>query len=279
MTLAPNFDFSQSNLQDYVDCPYRFYLRYIMHTKWPALMVDDAFEFEQRGQAGARFHRLIQQYLLGVPEERVNELAQSDPDAEIKLWWHNFLEFAAPLLVGQKFVEISLNTALAGHRLVAKYDLILDAGNNHWIIFDWKTSQKKPRSEWMVQRIQTRLYRFVLVEAIASLSPGVKINAEQVTMNYWFANHPQTPLSLPYTEEDFRKDHTYFNDLIAEIKNKAPKDFFRTSDLKQCRYCVYRSHCDRGVQAGDLETFEDFGLQPENFELDVSFEDIAEIKF
>ncbi len=50
MSLPETFDFTQSNLQDYIDCPYRFNLRYIRHAKWPALIVDDALEFEQRGQ-------------------------------------------------------------------------------------------------------------------------------------------------------------------------------------------------------------------------------------
>ncbi len=48
MKLADSFDFTQSNLQDYVECPYRFYLRHVLHTKWPALIVDDALEYEQR---------------------------------------------------------------------------------------------------------------------------------------------------------------------------------------------------------------------------------------
>ena len=70
MRLPKDFDFTQSNLQDYVDCPYRFYLRYGLRLKWPALMVDEALKFEQHGQMGARFHQLVQQYEEILQRER-----------------------------------------------------------------------------------------------------------------------------------------------------------------------------------------------------------------
>jgi hypothetical protein len=85
MILPADFDFTQGNLQDYLDCPYRFYMRYILRTKWPALVVGDALEFEARGQAGGRFHRLVQQYLLGVPQDRINQMADEDPNPDCAL--------------------------------------------------------------------------------------------------------------------------------------------------------------------------------------------------
>ena len=96
MTLPKHFDFNQSKLQDYVDCPYRFYLRHVKHTKWPALIVDSAVDFEKRTQAGARFHRMIQQYLSGVPESQINAISLADPIPDIAIWWENFLNFIPP---------------------------------------------------------------------------------------------------------------------------------------------------------------------------------------
>ena len=67
----------------------------------------------------------------------------------------------------------------------------------------------------------------------------------------------------------------------AQIFEEVEKldGFKKTEDPKKCRFCVYRSHCDRGVVAGDLSSFEVFDTAPETFKLDTDFEDIAEIEY
>ena len=279
MKLPENFDFSQSNLQDYVDCHYRFYLRYIKHMKWPALIVDDAVDFEQRGQTGARFHRLLQQYLLGLPEDRLGDLAAADPAKEVIGWWQDFLDNVPPWLSGRQFVETTLSTTLAGHRLVAKYDLILVQEDGQMAIFDWKTSRKRPRKDWLMERVQTRLYRLILTQAGSNITGQNSIAPETVTMNYWFAPQPAILVSLPYAQNTYEKDRLFFSGLIDEIINREEDDFLKTYNVDKCRYCVYRSHCDRGIGAGDLAAFEDFQTEPEDFDEDIKFADIPEIEF
>lgn len=279
MNLPKDFHFSQSNLQDYVDCPYRFYLRYCLRLKWPALLVDDALAYEQRGQIGARFHQLIQQYLLGIPEDRIADLAAADPAPELPRWWANFLQYVDPMIEGKKFIETTLNAGLDGNFLLAKFDMILLREDGHLEIFDWKTSQKKPRAEWLAQRVQTRLYRYVLTEAGAELAGGGAVKAEQILMHYWFTAQPQNTVSLPYSQQAHQADRAYFINLINEIIKRDPSQFYRTDALEKCRFCVYRSHCDRGDRAGALENFEDFETGPEDFEIDIEFDQIAEIAF
>ncbi len=279
MKLPEAFDFNQSNLQDYVDCPYRFYLRHILRTRWPALVVDDAIEFERRGQTGARFHRMIQQFLLGVPEDRLTAAAAVDPEPEVLTWWEGFLENVPPWLDGMPHVEITLGTFLDGKRLVAKYDLILAKPDGSLEIFDWKTSQRAMKKAWLLEKVQTRLYRLILARAAQSLTEGKPIRPENIRMSYWFAPYPDTPVTLPYTTEACRDDQAYFEDLIREIGQKSAEGFFRTQDLRQCRFCVYRSHCDRGIEAGDLADFEMADYEPETTNLDVDFESITEIQF
>lgn len=278
MILPEQFDFTQGNLQDYVDCPYRFYLRHIRHTKWPALIVEAAHEFEERTRAGARFHRMVQQYLSGVPESQIADFALADPLPDIAIWWDRFVNFIPPWLEGQHLVETLLSTHHAGHRLIAKYDLLLVTDQNRFIIFDWKTSSRKPRKELILGKIQTRLYRFILTQAGSIFIPeGIK--ASQVTMNYWYASVPDTPISLPYDHEAYEKDVAYFTQIIGEIQGNEENDFSKTADTRKCRYCVYRSHCDRGVQAGDLEAFVDFPLDDGQDNLDIDFDNISEIEF
>jgi len=278
MILPEQFDFTQSNLQDYADCPYRFYLRHIRHTKWPALIVDSALKFERRTRAGARFHRMVQQYLSGVPESQITDFVLADPLPDIAIWWNSFLNFIPPWLDGRHLVETILSTHHAGHRLIAKYDLILVQDQDKFIIFDWKTSSRKPRKEWLLQKSQTKLYRFILTQAGSIFKPN-EIKPSQVTMNYWYASVPDTPISLPYDLEAYEKDEAFLTQIIGEIRDNEKSDFVRTSDGRKCRYCVYRSHCDRGIQAGNLEDYEDFDLSERQDELDIDFENIQEIEF
>jgi hypothetical protein len=280
MKLPEVFDFTQSNLQDYLDCPYRFYLRYILQTKWPALVVEDAVKFEQRGQAGARFHRLIQQYLVGVPEEQLTKLADADPEPDIAVWFDHFRTHVPQWIKGEKFIEITMSTNLNGERLVAKYDLILvHPDRKSLTIFDWKTSQKQPKKEWLLDRIQTRLYRFLLAQAHQALVQDQNVKPQDIAMYYWFANFPANPTRLPYDEKAFQTDQLFFESLIDEIKARDENAFEKTTDVNKCRYCVYRSHCDRGTHAGDLADFDDFQRETEELEMETPFEDIAEIKF
>ncbi|MGC1378508.1 MAG: PD-(D/E)XK nuclease family protein, partial [Anaerolineales bacterium] len=55
------FTFSQSSLQDYVDCARRFQLRYIEHLQWPAVETAPVLENERRQLEGQQFHRMAQQ--------------------------------------------------------------------------------------------------------------------------------------------------------------------------------------------------------------------------
>lgn len=279
MKLPDAFDFTQSNLQDYVECPYRFYMRYYLRTKWPALVVDDALEFEQRTQSGARFHRLIQQYLIGVPEGRLTEIANADTEQLIAAWWDDFLIHVPPLFDGEKFIETTLSTFLGGRRLVAKYDLILVNPSGKLVIFDWKTSQKKISKEMLLERIQTRLYRLIMTLAGNMLTGEHDIAPNRIEMNYWFAPHPETLITLSYDDVQFQEDQAYFTNLIEEIQQRSVEAFERTQDIRKCRFCIYRSHCDRGTSAGHLDAFDDFDLNTEEETPDLEYDEIEEIAF
>ncbi len=74
--LDPYFSFSQSSLQDYVDCPRRFQLRYIEHLAWPAIETEPLLENERRLREGQQlFHRMVQQHLIGLPVEKLTRMA------------------------------------------------------------------------------------------------------------------------------------------------------------------------------------------------------------
>jgi CRISPR/Cas system-associated exonuclease Cas4 (RecB family) len=265
--------FSQGSLQDYVDCRRRFQLRYLLKVAWPALEAEPAYENESAMQQGALFHRLIQQHLLGIPAERLTLLAKG-PD--LSRWWQNYLGFKYPSATAL-YPEATLSMPLMGCRLVAKYDLILVGSEGRVTIYDWKTSRKRPKRAWLLERLQTRVYPCLLAQAGAHLNQGIQVAPEQIDMIYWFAEAPNEPETIRYSADQYAKDETYLKSLIAEINGLSPEAFTLTPNVERCRFCTYRSLCDRGVEAGNLAEL-DTELEPVA-EAEFDFDQIAEIAF
>ncbi|MFZ6030599.1 MAG: PD-(D/E)XK nuclease family protein [Chloroflexota bacterium] len=277
--------FSQLSLQDYADCRRCFQLRHVFKLRWPAVESEPALENERAMQQGARFHRLVQHHFMGISAEQLLSLARSDG---FERWWQHFLDFAR--LSGFEkgegaafYPEISLaaslpGTAGGGRRLVAKYDLLVIHPDGRLAIYDWKTSRKKPRRAWLLERLQTRVYPYVLACAGAHLFPhGVKLAPENIEMIYWFAEEPDGPERIAYSAAMFKQDGAYLAGLVDEIVTLAPEDFHLTAHTEHCRFCTYRSLCNRGRAAGDWEEVED---EPEPVSLaEFDFEQIAEIAF
>jgi CRISPR/Cas system-associated exonuclease Cas4 (RecB family) len=269
-TLAPGFIFSQSSLQDYSDCPRRFQLRYMDLLQWPAVESEPAMENERRQQAGRLFHRLVQQYFIGVPAEKIL-LQVSSPD--LQRWWENFTQNPIDLQGYIQHTELTLSTPLGGNfRLIAKYDLVAIKPGIEIIVFDWKTYAKHPRDEFLAARWQTRIYRALMIQAGTLLFGGSSINPAALTMMYWFAEYPTQPARFPYTAAQYKRDTDALDKLVNEIA--SAKEFPKTDEEKKCSYCVYRSFCDRKVIIGDKLFLEDDPVEPE-----INLEQIQEIAF
>ena len=80
MSLPERFHFTQSSLQDYLDCPRRFQLRYVLDQPWPAVESEPLIERERLAELGRRFHQMAQRHTVGVPVEQITASAQ---DAEL----------------------------------------------------------------------------------------------------------------------------------------------------------------------------------------------------
>ena len=273
--IPAKFTFSQSSLQDYADCPRRFQLRYLNRLLYPAAESEPALENERHQQEGQYFHRLAQQYLLGIPAEKLARLANTP---NLHRWWENFVN--AKDLTGLRdlsglYPEVTLSAPLGDFRLVAKIDLIAVTVDERIVIYDWKTYRKRPRNEWLSARWQTRVYRALLVAAGAHLNGGRPIIPERCEMVYWFANYPDDPARFPYNESQYKRDWDALVKLTEEIRTAT--SYPLTDDRQMCAYCTYRSYCDRGIQAGDLDAIE-AEMEAESL-FDVNFEQIGEIEF
>lgn len=272
--LPSPFTFSQSSLQDYFDCPRRFELRYIARLNYPAEEAEPALENERRLQEGLFFHRLAQQYLLGIPADRLSRLANSQ---NLARWWDNFqASFRDPEALGSLYPEVILSTPIGNHRLLAKYDLIV-LRDGRAIIHDWKTYHQRPRDEWLAVRLQTRVYRYLLALAGKSLNGGEPLQPQSIDMVYWFTDFPTEPAVFHYDQAQFSRDSSAIEKMISEIEGR--EKFELTDDLRKCSYCPYRSLCKRGSVAGDWQETEAESEVESTESLDINLEQIAEIAF
>lgn len=282
MNLLPQgFQFSQRSLQDYVDCRRRFQLRYIDGLAWPAVESEPLKEHESQLQAGAAFHRLVQRYLVGIPAERLSPMLAAR--GSLQRWWENFIQFSGVSPQGDQLVEITLSAPLHKFRLLAKYDLLSwegEPGSQKIKIYDWKTSQKRPSREWLEKRLQTRVYPYLLAQAGHAYIGGVeRLLPEQVEMVYWFAEKPRQPQVFAYSQQQFQEDQEYLLGLVKEIEGLKETDFFLTEDEASCKFCTYRSLCDRGISAGGADPGQVFDKVDGSGDIELDFDQIAEIEF
>jgi len=279
----PNdFLYSQSSLQDFEDCPRRFQLRYVRRISWPAIVMEPALENERIIQLGIKFHQLVHRHLLGVPEKSLTEAIH---DEQLAIWWGNYLQHGSVQNLSgsaqprEIYPEISLSAPLDAHRLVAKYDLIIAMEDGRFIIVDWKTSNKRSHPDWLFGRMQTRVYPYLLIRAGKDLNNDLPIQPENVEMLYWFSEHPRKLVRFNLTRSQYEDDEIFLIDRIAKINQSAPDDFPLTDNIKLCSYCVYRSLCKRGVQAGRLDD-EIKAFEGDEFTEFISdFEQISEIEY
>lgn len=272
--LFPLTTLSQSSLQDYMDCAQRFKLRYLDRLAYPAVETEPTLENEKHQQQGEYFHRLVQQYLIGIPAEQIAKFANT-PD--LQRWWDNFRSSKELMGLQQGarlYPEANLSAPLGAYRLLAKYDLIA-IRDDQVTIYDWKTYRKRPRNEWLAGRMQTRVYRALLVHAGAHLNHGKPFEPEQIEMVYWFADFPDDPARFSYTSAQFMRDWDSLLRLSEEVAEAT--SFPLTEDRQKCLFCTYRSYCERGIQAGNSEQAEADMEAEELF--DVNFEQIGEIAF
>lgn len=276
MLLRDDFQFSQGSLQDYVECRRRFQLRYLLSLAWPAEPAEPAEVYEQHTADGAAFHHMLHQHEVGVLAD-----ALLDPEeGALPVWWQNYLAHGPRNLPAVHHPEVSLSAEVAGYRVLAKYDLIAIEPGRQAVIVDWKTGQGRPKTGVLAARLQTRVYRYLLVAAGAALNGGHPFTPDQVSMLYWFANHPQQPEHIPYDAQRYEADGRYLAGLIEEITGAGTDDFPKTDDAERCKFCAYRSLCERGVVAGDINADPD--AVPEASDLpdeDFTWEQIAEITF
>ncbi len=275
MTLSPDFVFTQNNLQDFVDCPRRFQLKYLLKIAWPAPISEPIEENDRLIRLGSRFHQMVHQFYLGIPEEKISRFV-SDPD--LVTWWNAFLTHSPKDLPEIKRPEIDLSMPFNNFRLSAKLDLLAVEKGEKAIIVDWKTSHKPPRQAFVTNRIQSLVYPYMVISTGSLLTDYKPFRPEDVSMIYWYPAYPERSVELSFNPEWLEKTHQMLSRLVNEITRMQLDIFPLTSDEMKCRFCRYRSLCERGISAGDLNDLEEDEFA-EEISLDINFDEIEGIAF
>lgn len=246
-SIPSGFMFSQASIQDYIDCPRKFKLHYLDKLSWPAVEIAPITENENHQREGELFHRFVQQHRLGISTEIISRQICTE---SLRRWWDNYLKSEINKSGWDEYTELSLITQSGSNHLIVKYDL-LTIHNGKAIIYDWKTYQKRPRNQWMASRMQTRIYRYAIVQAGHYLNQGESITPDDVEMIYWFAHYPDDAAHFLYTRSQYDRDKQDLTNLIYKISHQS---FFPlTKNEKTCVYCAYRSYCNKGITAGKGE--------------------------
>lgn len=276
MSIPPDFAFSQSPLQVFIDCPRHFELLYILRQPWPAIEIEPAVEWEHYLRLGQSLHQYIHRFVIGIPAEI---LTPTIHERDLQDLWQAFLA-NDPLgnLPLKRYAEHILFTPFAGFRLIARYDLIAVEPGKRLVIVEWKTSFPKKDPSFIKKRIQTRLYLLLLVEAGHVLNQA-DVYPDQVEMIYWFADRPEKMIHIQYSEKAYREDHEYITRLISDIASRKPGQFELTPNTKNCTFCNYRSLCNRGKYAGNLNDLEEEPNQEFEDTIQIDFDQIGAIPF
>ncbi|MCB0128627.1 MAG: PD-(D/E)XK nuclease family protein [Caldilineaceae bacterium] len=295
--LPATFAFSQSSLQAYEDCARRFWLAYVQQLPWPAVEAAPVQDYERHMRLGATFHLLVQRAEIGMDVDQL----RSDLEAPLAGWLTAYLR-SRPADLPTEFVEIEHVLSIpfapepvgttaaqspAAYRLAAKYDLVAAESDGRVVIIDWKTTRRRTDPGTLRRRLQTMVYPYVLVEASKGL-PWGPVQPEQVEMRYWFTAAPDQPVVFRYDSAQHAANHERLQQLLAAIlAGQREADFPKIADTeinrkRFCSYCIYRSRCNRGVTAGDLEELgdtEDFFAVDVESALEFTLEEVDELAF
>ncbi len=270
--------YSQSSLSDFVECPRCFQLRYVDQVAWPAVQAEPLLEHERHLDRGARFHRLVERHQLGLPHE---VLTASIDDPELLAWWRAYLDYRAfHDAPGERYVEYVLSADVDGVRLLAKYDALRVEVGERVVIVDWKTYSHSPGRERLLNHVQTHVYPYVLM----SSGRFPWLEPEMLTMVYWIAGDPTSPVEVTYHSLAYERDRRFLAGLLERVMRYESEPVWPlTADERACRFCHYRSLCGRGVTPGKVE--EDSGMSLFDFDVVgggdwvVGFDSVADVGF
>lgn len=236
---------TQTQISAYERCKRSYYLQYIRELAWP---VEKSPRKEM--ERGADFHLLVRQLIMGFPESAL--LMPSD-DEKIRAWMERFQQNHVLRGYEQIFAEKEATALFSGVLWLGKFDA-LALMQDRITVYDWKTTGHRGDEADYLRSPQTRLYRFLAMTCAPRLLGGGmhRIPAENIEMVYWFPEHPDEPVRLPYSEDAWQEDMTYLRLKARELCSEDETDYPCTADGRRCRFCSFETYCFPDKAAADL---------------------------
>jgi CRISPR/Cas system-associated exonuclease Cas4 (RecB family) len=245
---------TQGALRDFVACPRRFQLRYLLQMPWPGAPLAEKTAVSLA--RGRRFHALLEQYFLGIP---VSEDALDD--VVLRTWWAAFKRSKPDLPDGRRWQEHQLTIPAGGHFLTGRFDLLIVSESGEDVsahLYDWKTSRPRTAAQLRLDW-QTRLYLAMLAESGTALTASKRpLAADALAMTYWYTDDPAAPRTIHYTTAMHREIWAEILSIIARISSHLRDNSWPlTPDLNQCRSCPYQVYCGRQAAGYEAVTDDD----------------------
>lgn len=245
-----SFTLSGSNLLTFLTCRRRFQLRVLEHLAWPDLTLD--IKQQAAVYQGQYFHRILERHFLGLPV-----IESEIPNKQLLNWWQQFEQHGPTIPEGRRLPEIRLTVPVGSHYLVGRFDLVVietHAGGPRAHIFDWKTSRPRSISE-LQSDWQTRLYLAMMAESgQALIENGRLLEADQITLTYWYTNDPDLPPQITYSQKQHEQNWNEICAIVDDIEDCLQQSQWPlTANWSHCRKCAYQAYCGRW-EAGQHES-------------------------
>lgn len=216
---------NQSSLRDYLNCQYKYKLKYMDNIHWFQGELKNSFDL------GNDFHIIAQRYFLGIETEYIE-------DENLQKWYKDLKKFFPIDSTYEYLPEYELRYNELGLKLMAKYDLLI-LKPTELIIVDWKTNKAKLNEQEKVEDIQTKVYLFILANCL-SLFPTYKYSLNNIKMIYWQGNYIENAIEINYSFEKNLKYKEYLLNLVEDINNS---NFIQNK--KHCNYCEFNVFCNK----------------------------------
>jgi ATP-dependent helicase/DNAse subunit B len=232
---AINRNHSVSSLELFNNCPYKYYLRYVLgmygkniadHLK-VGIAVHEALENKVKGVEVAVITKKLKQDIKGL----------EGYDDKIKNFIQNYLKDKNYLNLYEVLgVEYKFETCIQGRKFVGMIDLIIkDIFTDEIIVIDYKTS-KKIHGEEKLKGLQTLLYAHIVHKEFG--------RCDKVVYDFVFLNKG----TVQTVEVDIEKNNKTLNTKIKNIFKKMSMCFEHGEFIpKPSILCGW---CDYGTQLG-----------------------------
>ncbi len=220
------FLYSQSSLDTFLTCNRKFKYQYIDSIRWGEIEEELAEKFKK----GEKFHTLAERYFSGIPtgEEFLEE-------EDLKEYFNNLKD---TFLINKDYeykAEYEIRYRNDNIKLMARYDLIVFKKDSVEI-WDWKTGNKKLQEKYQKEKLQTKIYLYLLKEKL-----GDKVKAENISMNYWQPQYKNDWVTINYSDEMHSRNKKELKELMKDILEE--EKFEMTENKKACQYCDFKKIC------------------------------------